>query len=64
MDMPSREESESLLALFHGICEQRGIPQHEKDIIWQAMAALCFEQVWRKQGAFYETIKLLFEKEK
>jgi hypothetical protein len=50
---------------FLDICERRGITAEEKNLIWNAMAFLCYEHVRQRQGAFYEAIKpLLAEGEK
>jgi hypothetical protein len=50
---------------FLDVCERRGITEEEKDLIWNAMAFLCYEHVRQRQGAFYEAIKpLLAEGEK
>ena len=42
---------------FLDVCERRGITEDEKDLIWNAMAMLCYEQVQSRQGPFYEAIK-------
>jgi hypothetical protein len=33
----------------------------EREIIWHAMAHMCFYQMQDKQGAFYEVLQPLFE---
>jgi hypothetical protein len=42
---------------FRDFCERRGITEAEKDLIWNAMAFLCYEQVQSRHGPFYEAIK-------
>jgi hypothetical protein len=42
---------------FLDFCERRGITTEEKDLIWNAMAFLCYEQVQHRHGPFYEAIK-------
>jgi hypothetical protein len=42
---------------FLDFCERRGITEEEKDLIWNAMAFLCYEQVQNRHGPFYEAIK-------
>ena len=44
---------------FLDFCERRGITEEEKDLIWNAMAFICYEQVESRQGPFYEAIKPL-----
>src|SRR5215510_15833721 len=44
---------------FLDFCERRGITEEEKDLIWNAMAFICYEQVQSRQGPFYEAIKTL-----
>ena len=39
--------------------ERRGITEEEKDLIWNAMAFICYEQVQQRHGPFYEAIKPL-----
>ena len=34
-------------------------PRSEKDLIWNAMAFICYEQVQNRQGPFYQAIKPL-----
>lgn len=36
------------------IFARRRVTQKEQEIIWQAMAAICWRYLQRKQGAFYE----------
>jgi hypothetical protein len=43
--------------VFHDLCERRGLTEEEKDLIWNAMAGVCYEHVQQRQGAFYEAIK-------
>jgi hypothetical protein len=42
---------------FLDFCARRGITEEEKDLIWNAMAFLCYEQVQSRHGPFYEAIK-------
>ena len=42
---------------FLDVCERRGITAAEKDLIWNAMALLCYEQVQSRHGPFYEAIR-------
>lgn len=42
---------------FLDFCERRGITEGEKDLIWNAMAFLCYEQVQHRHGPFYEAIR-------
>jgi hypothetical protein len=42
---------------FLEFCERRGITEEEKDLIWNAMAFMCYEQVQRRQGPFYEAMR-------
>jgi hypothetical protein len=53
------EAAEAAVDAFLDLCERRGMTQEEKDLIWNAMAFLCYEQVQNRQGPFYEAIKPL-----
>jgi hypothetical protein len=53
------EAAEAAADAFLDFCERRGITEGEKDLIWNAMAFLCYEQVQNRQGPFYEAIKSL-----
>jgi hypothetical protein len=55
----SPEASDAAIAAFLNLCERRGITQGEKDLIWNAMAMMCYEQVQSRHGPFYEAIKPL-----
>ena len=44
---------------FLDLCERRGITEDEKDLIWNAMAFICYEQVQSRHGPFYEAVKTL-----
>ena len=46
-------------AAFLDFCERRGIPEEEKDLIWNAMAFICYAQVESRHGPFYEAIRPL-----
>ena len=59
------ERVQAAVDVFHDLCERRGLTEEEKDLIWNAMAGVCYEHVQQRQGAFYEAIKpLLAEGEK
>jgi hypothetical protein len=51
--------AEAAADAFLDFCERRGITEEEKDLIWNAMAFLCYEQVQNRHGPFYEAIKPL-----
>jgi hypothetical protein len=53
------EAAEAAADAFLDFCERRGISEEEKDLIWNAMAFICYEQVQNRQGPFYEAIKPL-----
>jgi hypothetical protein len=53
------EAAEAAADAFLDFCERRGLTEGEKDLIWNAMAFLCYEQVQNRQGPFYEAIKAL-----
>jgi hypothetical protein len=53
------EAAEAATNAFLDFCERRGITNEEKDLIWNAMAFICYEQVRERHGAFYEAIKPL-----
>jgi hypothetical protein len=53
----SPEAAEAAADAFLDFCERRGISAEEKDLIWNAMAFLCYEQVQQRHGPFYEAIK-------
>jgi len=55
------EAAEAATDAFLDFCERRGITEEEKDLIWNAMAFICYEQVQHRQGPFYEAIKPLME---
>lgn len=42
---------------FLDFCARRGITEEEKDLIWNAMAFMCYEQVQHRHGPFYEAIR-------
>ena len=39
------------------IFQRRKITQDEKDLIWNAMAFMCYEQVQHRHGPFYEAMR-------
>jgi hypothetical protein len=53
------DAAEAAADAFLDFCERRGITEEEKDLIWNAMAFICYEQVKERQGPFYEAIKPL-----
>jgi hypothetical protein len=53
------ERVQAAVDVFHDLCERRGLTEEEKDLIWNAMAFICYEQVKERQGPFYEAIKPL-----
>jgi hypothetical protein len=53
------EAAEAAADAFLDFCERRGISEEEKDLIWNAMAFICYEQVQQRHGPFYEAIKPL-----
>lgn len=55
----SPEASDAAIEAFVDLCERRGTTQGEKDLIWNAMAMMCYEQVQSRHGPFYEVIKPL-----
>jgi hypothetical protein len=53
------EAAEAAVDTFLEFCARRGITEEEKDLIWNAMAFICYEQVQQRHGPFYEAIKPL-----
>ncbi len=53
------ERVQEAVEVFHDLCERRGLTEEETDLIWNAMAGVCYEHVRQRQGAFYEAIKPL-----
>ena len=53
------EQVQAAVEVFHDLCERRGLTEDDKDLIWNAMAGVCYEHVQQRQGAFYEAIKPL-----
>jgi hypothetical protein len=51
------DAAEAAADAFLDFCERRGITEQEKDLIWNAMAFICYEQVQERHGPFYEAIK-------
>jgi hypothetical protein len=51
------DAAEAAADAFLDFCERRGITEMEKDLIWNAMAFLCYEQVQNRHGPFYEAMK-------
>lgn len=53
----TEDAAEAAADAFLDFCERRGITEEEKDLIWNAMAFICYEQVQQRHGPFYEAIK-------
>ena len=53
------DAAEAAEAAFLDFCARRAITEEEKDLIWNAMAFICYEQVQRRHGPFYEAIRPL-----
>jgi len=51
--------ADAAVEAFLDFCARRGITEEEKDLIWNAMAFICYEQVQERHGPFYEAIKPL-----
>jgi hypothetical protein len=51
------DAAEAAADAFLDFCERRGITEQEKDLIWNAMAFICYEQVQERHGPFYEALK-------
>jgi hypothetical protein len=39
------ERVQAAVEVFHNLCERRGLTEEEKDLIWNAMAGVCYEHV-------------------
>ena len=57
--MTTPEAAEAAADAFLDLCERRALTEEEKDLIWNAMAFICYEQVQQRHGPFYEAIKPL-----
>jgi hypothetical protein len=53
------DAAEAAETAFLDFCERRAITEEEKDLIWNAMAFICYEQVQSRHGPFYEAIRPL-----
>jgi hypothetical protein len=51
------DAAEAAEAAFLDFCARRAITEEEKDLIWNAMAFICYEQVQTRDGPFYEAIR-------
>ena len=51
------DAAEAAADAFLDFCARRGITEEEKDLIWNAMAFMCYEQVQHRQGPFYEAMR-------
>ena len=40
---------QAAVEVFHDLCERRGLTEDDKDLIWNAMAGVCYEHVGRRQ---------------
>ena len=58
--MVSKNETTYWLTQFEDICTRRGITEDERNIIWEAMAHICSQQMHEKRGAFYDALQPLF----
>jgi hypothetical protein len=59
--MDTQNASGYWLRQFEEICERRGVAVEERELIWHAMAHMCFYQMHDKHGPFYEALQPLFE---
>jgi hypothetical protein len=55
----TQDAAEAPEAAFLDFCERRGVTEQEKDLIWNAMAFICYDQVQSRHGPFYEAIRPL-----
>jgi hypothetical protein len=55
LSMPDAVEAAADAVL--DFCEPRGIPEEKKDLSWNAIAFLCYEQVQNRHGPLYEATK-------
>ena len=55
----SPDAAEAAEAAFLDFCARRAITEEEKDLIWNAMAFICYDQVRSRHGPFYEAIRPL-----
>ena len=53
------DAAEAAEAAFLDFCARRAITEEEKDLIWNAMAFICYDQVQSRDGPFYEAIRPL-----
>ena len=53
------DAAEAAEAAFLDFCARRAITEEEKDLIWNAMAFICYDQVQSRHGPFYEAIRPL-----
>ena len=58
--MVSQDNTTYWLTQFEDICNRRGITTEERNIIWEAMAHVCYQQMHEKRGAFYDALQPLF----
>lgn len=53
------DAADAAVDAFLDLCERRSITEEEKDLIWNAMAMICYQQVQSRHGPFYDAIKPL-----
>jgi hypothetical protein len=53
------DAAEAAADAFLDLCERRALTEEAKDLIWNAMAFICYAQVQQRYGPFYEAIKPL-----
>ena len=59
--MVSKNDMTDWLTQFEDICTRHGMTTEERHMIWEAMAHVCYQQMYEKRGAFYEALQPLFE---
>jgi len=57
----SKNEPTYWLHQFEVICTRRGITTEECQILWEAMAHVCSQQLQEQRGAFYDAMHPLCE---
>jgi hypothetical protein len=58
--MFSKQASAHWVEQFEALCQRRGITAEERELIWDAMAHICYVQVLEREGPFYEAIAPFF----
>jgi hypothetical protein len=59
--MASKDDTAYWLTQFEALCTRRGITEEERNLIWEAMAHVCYQQMQERRGAFYDALHQLFE---